>query len=416
MVTTSVGVAGTAVAFVGTLVPDEPRYHSGAFNRAGNTFQAQLLRGIASNGFPDIEVFSARPMPSYPKIRKVLFNSGRDKIDGRFVVRLLPFPNVTPLKQIVLGGDVLFSLLAWGWRKRAQRRMVLTYNLSVPPAIFTLLGARLAGAKAVVSVNDVNVPGETVPAASLFRLDFALQRWLMPRFDGHIVVADEIATDFFPGRRYIRVEGGIDPDFLERTNRGDCELNGDARLVLAFAGTVNEANGVLLILEALKRMPDENVRLRIAGTGPLEDVVREAALRDPRIEFLGNLGSDEVADLYGHTDVLLNVRLTAAVNTRYFFPSKLIEYLGSGVATITTRVAHSDHEFAGLAYFLDEESPEALAKLLAFVGTRSPEERRRLGRRARTYISTHKTWEVQAAKVAKYLQAVVEGSTRDRTT
>jgi glycosyltransferase involved in cell wall biosynthesis len=185
---------------------------------------------------------------------------------------------------------------------------------------------------------------------------------------------------------------------------------------LAFAGTLNEANGILLILEALKRMPDQNVRLRIAGTGPLENVVREAARRDPRIEFLGNLDSGGVTDLYGHADVLLNVRLTAAVNTRYFFPSKLIEYLGSGVATITTRVAHSDHEFAGLAYFLDQESPEALAELLAFVGTRSPEERRRLGRRARTYISTHKTWEVQAVKLSQYLQAVVEGSTRDRTT
>jgi hypothetical protein len=32
-----------------------------------------------------------------------------------------------------------------------------------------------------------------------------------------------------------------------------------------------------------------------------------------------------------------------------------------------------------------------------------------MGQRARTYISTHKTWEAQTGKVAQYLQAVVEG-------
>jgi glycosyltransferase involved in cell wall biosynthesis len=401
--------AGIALAFVGAVVPDEPAYHTEAFNRAGNMFQIQLLRGMARGGFQDVDVFSARPVPSFPKVSKIVFPSGRARLDDGIVVRLLPFLNVTPLKQMILGLDVLVSLFAWGLRKHAQKRVVLSYNLSVPPAAFTLLGARLARAKAVVSVNDVNVPGQTVPTAWLFSVDFALQRWLMPRFDGHIVVADQIADDFFPGKPYVRVEGGVDSDFLERTRRGGERVDVAGDLVLAFAGTLNEVNGVLLILEALRLVPDRNVRLTIAGTGPLESVVRESARQDPRIEFRGSLDSAGVAEMYEHADILLNIRLTTTVNTRYFFPSKLIEYLGSGVPTITTRVAHSDHEFASLAYFLSDESPQGLAKLLGVVRSQSPGERHRMGQRARTYISTHKTWEAQTGKVAQYLQAVVEG-------
>lgn len=399
-----------AVAFVGAVVPDSPQYRSAAFNRAGNTFQTKLIQGIARSGLPDVEVFSVRPVPSYPKARKLWFVAGRDRLDDDIVVCLLPFLNVTPIKQVMLGLDVVFSLLGWAWRKRRQKRIVLTYNLSVPPAALTLLAARLVRAKAVVSVNDVNVPGETVPTTSLFRLDFALQRWLMPRFDGHLVVADRIARDFFPGRRYVRIEGGVDREFLESTQRGGASSAAHSPLVLAFAGTLNEVNGVPLILGAMQRLRDTNLKLRIAGGGPLQELVRDAARQDPRIDFMGMLDTAAVADLYKHADVLLNVRLTNAVDTRYFFPSKLIEYLGSGVPTITTRVAHADTEFAGLVYVLGEESPQALADLLIKVASLQTEERWKLGRLARTYVTTYKTWDVQSAKAAEYLRSLVGGS------
>jgi glycosyltransferase involved in cell wall biosynthesis len=399
-----------AVAFVGTAVPDLPQYRSAVFNRAGNTFQTKLIQGIARSVLPDVEVFSARPVQSYPKGPKVWFAAGRDRLDDHITVRLLPFLNVTPIKQAMLGLDVVFSLLGWAWRKREQKRIVLTYNLSVPPAALTLFAARLVRAKAVVSVNDVNVPGETVPTTPLFRLDFALQRWLMPRFDGYLVVADRIAQDFFPGRRYVRIEGGVDTEFLESTERGDASSAAHSPLVLAFAGTLNEVNGVPLILGAMQRLRDTNLQLRIAGSGPCQEMVRDAARQDPRIDFMGMLDTAAVADLYQHSDVLLNIRLTTSVDTRYFFPSKLIEYLGSGVPTITTRVAHADTEFAGLVYVLGEESPQALADLLNKVASLHPEERWKLGRLARTYVSRYKTWDVQSAKAAEYLGSLVGAS------
>ena len=237
--------SGIALAFVGTVVPDGAEYRSAAFSPAGNTFQEQLIRGLARAGFPDIEVFSVRPVPSCPKTARLLFPPGRDCLDDGIAVRLLPFLNLTPLKQVVLGLGVVFGLLHWAWRKRKNTRVVLSYNLSVPPGACTLLATRLAGAKAVVSVNDINVPGETVPMTALFRLDFGLQRWLLPRFDGHLVVADEIADDFFPGRPYVRIEGGVDRAFLERTKHAGERPERDGPIVLAFAGWLNEANGVL---------------------------------------------------------------------------------------------------------------------------------------------------------------------------
>jgi glycosyltransferase involved in cell wall biosynthesis len=400
--------AEVALAFIGTVVPDEPRYKSSAFHRGGNNVQFQLIRGLGREGMSDIEILSARPIPSFPRSSTVWVPARWERLDD-FSVRLIPFVNVTPLKQLLIGLEVLFCLIQWGWRKRSARhRLVLTYNLAVPPGLFTLLGARIARAKAVVSVNDINIPGETVPSSALWRIDMHLQRWLLPRFDGYLAVAKEIAEDFFPGRQFARVEGGVDQTFFERTAR-TVETATTLRdsFVIVSAGWLNKANGIPVMLAAFDALQSPGVRLRIAGSGPLQGVVEEAAQRDSRIDYLGSLDSEGVAELYRTADVLLNIRLTRVIDTRYFFPGKLIEYLASGVPTITTSVAHVEQEYVGLVYLLREESAEALAELLSLVRSKPLEERVALGQRARAYAAANLTWEAQAAKVAKYLREVV---------
>jgi glycosyltransferase involved in cell wall biosynthesis len=398
-----------ALAFVGAVVPDEPRYHTPSFSRSGNNFQVQLIQGLARRGTFDIEVFSARQIPSYPRSATVWMPADREYLDGTILVRLLPFPNLTLLKQFVIGVGVLFSLIFWGWRKRKLGdRVVLTYNVTMPPGVFTLLGARLARAKAVVSVNDINIPGETVPSSTLWRLDIHLQRWLLPKFDGHFAVSDDIARDFFPGRPFVRMEGGVDSVFLDRTRRtSDSSRRTDGAFIFASAGWLNEANGIPIVLAAFAMVPRGDFRLRVAGMGPLRPMVEEAARRDSRIEYLGMLDAEGVAGLYRTADVLLNIRLTKGMDTRYLFPSKLIEYLASGVPTITTSVGHVEDEFSRLVYVLRDETAEGLASILSSVAARSSDERTRLASEARTYVATNKSWDAQAAKVDEYLRKVV---------
>jgi glycosyltransferase involved in cell wall biosynthesis len=398
-----------ALAFVGTVVPDEPRYRTPAFNRAGNNSQHQLVKGLSAEGISDIEVFSALPIPAFPRSRKLWSTSAVEQLDPGIRVRLLAFPNVTPLKQILIGLGVLGGLAWWGWRKRSTNdRVVLTYNLSVPPGPFTWIGARLARAKAVAFVNDVYVSGVTVPGSTLRRFDVWLQRWILPRFDGHLVVSDDIAADFFPGLPYLRIEGGVAPAFFEWTSR----THGTPRepgkpFVMVYAGELDQINGIPILLEALRISRRDNLRLRVAGAGPLLQVVQNAALQDSRIEYLGLLDHNAVAKLYASADLLLNVRLTKAIDTRYFFPSKLVEYLASGVPTLTTNVGHIGSEFAGTVYVLDDESPNGLAELLRHVASQEPDVRSARAQKARELAERHYSWKAQAARIAAYLRNVV---------
>ena len=147
------------------------------------------------------------------------------------------------------------------------------------------------------------------------------------------------------------------------------------------AGSLDEANGFLVLLEAFARLPGDGYRLRIAGRGPLESQVRAAAAKDPRIEYLGFLSFEEVQSLYRSADVLVNMRLTQAIDTRYFFPSKLMEYLASAVPVISTCTGAVEKEFGSFVYLLREETPQGLANAICTVAALAPSARADTGHR-----------------------------------
>ncbi len=69
---------------------------------------------------------------------------------------------------------------------------------------------------------------------------------------------------------------------------------------------LTEEKGVRVVLDAVRRLPaDLRFTLTIAGRGPLEQVVREAAGIDSRISFLGFVQGDEKHALLSRADHLL---------------------------------------------------------------------------------------------------------------
>jgi len=323
-------------------------------------------------------------------------------------IRFVPFINVTPLKQICIGIDTIIELIRWGWKHRFKRfRIVYCYNLTVPPGVSILIGALLIGAKKVVSLCDIDVPGETAPNSPYHRFNYWLQRRLIPLFDGHVVAADAIAHEFLPGKPYLRLEGGIREEAFDKKGRKMPSDDDRSRLfVIASAGRLDETNGIPELLEAFSLLSGEGFRLRIAGWGPLDNQVRAAALKDSRIEFLGLLPFAAILEVYSSSNLLINLRMTKTRNTKYFFPSKMMEYLASGVPVISTCTGHIEHEFGRFTYLLKEETPTALCRLIEHVAALSSHDRCETGRKARAYVMTHKTWEAQTRRLAGFLGGV----------
>ena len=95
------------------------------------------------------------------------------------------------------------------------------------------------------------------------------------------------------------------------------------------------------------------------------------------------------------------------INTRYFFPSKVLEYLASGRPVISTCTGHVEEEFGPFTFLLREETPEALSAAIEDVERLGHDARSRTGAMARDYVMANKTWSVQGRRVARFIESLV---------
>jgi glycosyltransferase involved in cell wall biosynthesis len=111
--------------------------------------------------------------------------------------------------------------------------------------------------------------------------------------------------------------------------------------MLLFAGRLIERKGVHHLIEAVARLSEgaSSVRLVIAGDGPerarLQALVQRYGL-EARVEFLGHLPKDCLAEVYRDASVLVVPSDTEALG------NVVLEAMASGLAIITTRTGASE--------------------------------------------------------------------------
>jgi glycosyltransferase involved in cell wall biosynthesis len=388
-----------ALAYVGSIIPDGAEFRNAAYSPAGQMFQANLLDGLNNCGLDQVEIFSFLPVPAFPSGNRFWIRGRKAELHARIPLRLVSFVNVLILKQLMIGIAVCIRLIQWAWRNRTKERVILIYNLTVPPGLFILLAAKATRTKAIAALCDVHVPGAMVPKNIFTIVDFWLHKRLTPYFDGFIVASDAIAEDFCFGRPTVRIEGGLSEQAIAyfQSHPRRAMPRGESDFKIAVAGRLDEVNGIPALLQALKLLPS-NIHIYIAGAGPLAEKVKETAGKDCRLHFLGLVPFQQVLELYTSVDLLVNMRVTKAIDTRYFFPSKFMEYVGSGAPVLSTRTGHVETEYGQFVYLLESESAECLAATILKIAEVDVLTRERMAEAGQTYVLREKTWDRQAAR------------------
>ena len=109
---------------------------------------------------------------------------------------------------------------------------------------------------------------------------------------------------------------------------------------------------------------DSDAQLWICGAGDMEGAVKEAAKKDPRIQFKGFLPKSEISALQTQCDVLVNPRTDEGEYTKYSFPSKTMEYLLSGSKVVMYRLPGIGDEYYRFIRTVDELGAKAMAQAL----------------------------------------------------
>jgi glycosyltransferase involved in cell wall biosynthesis len=285
-------------------------------------------------------------------------------------------------------------------------------------SLFGIAGLSFARGNHLPFVLEVNSPlveeAKTHRRLVLEPLAKAVEAYLFSNAD-HLVAVSGAVKDYIhsvaPKAAVTVLPNGVDvQSFLRvRASNGAPETRGEKKFTVGFVGSLKPWHGLEFLLEAFRRLPDEqNFELRIVGEGPLrpalEKLVQKLGLQN-RVVFTGAVEFEQIPGTLKMLDVL--VAPYPQMENFYFSPLKIFEYMAAGKPIVASRIGQVAEilEDGENALLVPPENPQALAAALLRLKT----DRKlggRLGAQAQKNAREKHSWKSRLKMVEGIFQSL----------
>lgn len=268
-------------------------------------------------------------------------------------------------------------------------------------SLFSVAGVQAAGALGIPHVLEVNAPLRE--EASRYRtlphpeLALTLEREVIAATGRLFVVSEPLAAAF--------ARAGADPAKVEvcpnavAAHRFPPARRARGRFVAGFAGSLKPWHGIDTVVEAVTRAPD--VHLEVVGHGPLDDLLD--TLPAGRVTRWGARPHVEVIALMAGWDV--GLAPYAPAEDFWFSPLKVLEYMAAGTCPVVSDLGDAaellGHGRRGV--LVPAGDAGALAGALGAL-TRDRDHARRIGARARRWVTVNRSWSANARRALAALE------------
>lgn len=270
---------------------------------------------------------------------------------------------------------------------------------SAPMAAACRIKERIPQAKIYLIVTDLPQfmdLGQSKLKAALKKIDWISIKKMQKQFDGFILYASKMAEFLhIPDGKWMLMEGSY-----------DCKEITDVlpvckKKAIMYSGKLDKQYGIPMLLDAFMEIEDSDAELWLTGGGNAEGYIRECALKDKRIKLFGFLPRrEDVLKLQMQASLLVNMRLPSEPASAYCFPSKLFEYMATGVPVLSFKIEGIPEEYFPYLIMVDHESKDALKirieKALA-------EKSVALGENAKNFIYLRKNKEKQCKRIVDWI-------------
>lgn len=216
---------------------------------------------------------------------------------------------------------------------------------------------------------------------------WAFEKSAARAFDG-VVTADQHLARKFDGCRPVILRNYPRLDFTP-----PAAAEGEATINLVYVGGVSRERGIGMALEALRRLPQPELRLHVVGTGREPDLLADLQA-DPRVVLHGRVAWTDLHRIYVKSHVGLALYQPRAGFVTIDHSVKIVEYMAAGLPILCA-------DFPGLKKFVEEsgcgwtvasDDPAAIAaKLEALIADAAL--RRRMGATGRRLFETEYNWD-----------------------
>lgn len=203
----------------------------------------------------------------------------------------------------------------------------------------------------------------------------SLLRRILKKIDYHLILKRLACIDFFflytkymaealclkNTKKWEVFEGIPDISVYDEVSNGKT-LRKD--FVMSYAGGLTKEANLEAFIKAVKMTKRTDVRFVIMGTGPEEQNIKKITSEFDFVDFRGMCNHSDVIKQLVSSDLLVIPRSTCFEYTKFSCPSKLLEYMGSGVPVVTTHLAGIPDDYIPHVFLFEDDSAEGMMRTL----------------------------------------------------
>ena len=210
--------------------------------------------------------------------------------------------------------------------------------------------------------------------------------YIVNRSDGAIFITSQMADRFKPELRHVIVEG-ISPYINHSVVFDNDELPKSLikKEYYLYTGTLDKRYGIRDLIDSYISSGVKDAKLVICGDGDDRSYVEKMSLQYPNIKYMGQLAHHKIKVLQKNAALLINPRSNEGEFTKYSFPSKVIEYMNSGVPILMYRLDGIPSYYNEVFFHI--ESKDEFAGMLRKISMMSNSELESMGEKAKEFIT-----------------------------
>jgi colanic acid biosynthesis glycosyl transferase WcaI len=372
-------------------------------------YSGEMISWLAEQGH-EVRVVCAPPYYPQWKVGKG-YSSWRFQIENSLNKKVYRCPLWVPakpsgLKRIIHLASFAFSSLPIVLRQIIWRPAVV---ICVEPSLFNSFGAiiagKLSGAKSILHIQDFEVDAAfelgIVKVKWLKHFVYGVERFLMNRFDKVSTISEAMLEKLNKKSvdpvRQIFLPNWVDTTSiypLETISRYRTELNIPSNKIVAlYSGNMGEKQGLEIVIQAAKKLENENIQFIMCGSGAALERLKILAKELKNILWLPLQPFEHLNEFLNVADIHLLPQQSGVADL--VMPSKLTGMLASGKPIIATADVDTQVEkvVKECGIVVSTGNVMEFVKSIRML-SENVELRENLGIKARTYADNHLQYEV----------------------
>lgn len=379
----------------------------GGVQNAANKFQWGIINGL--DGIKDIRfrVLNSLYIGSYPKryrkLRipsfKFLHSKGANDFNIGFI-------NLTILKTISRYFGIKREIDKWALDGGSDQKVIIAYAMTSPfVEILNYVKKKYPQIICCLVVPDLpEYMNASLSENKFYKIlkNFQIKHFKnnLKKIDCYIFLTEYMKEWFSWDIKYTVVEGISSKTLVDLKNF----RQENKKKSILYAGMIEEKYGVLDLVKAFMKIENQDWTLELFGRGSTLEEIKKLAEQDTRIHIRGMVPNDQILKEQKKVELLINPRNDNQEFTRYSFPSKVIEYMGSGTPMIGYKLSGMPEEYVKYFIQIKEEGLEVALKESISL---SEKERNKIGENALKFIVNEKNAVKQVEKIIKLLRECI---------